>query len=185
MTGPSPIFEGRAGFFKQVSGVFTLDTANFGGSGKRFLIHDCSQKFYPAQGLTQTAIVAAIDVSRQVGDLKKIKSVEIRTSEDGVDKSAKDPQKWKPETSETADHSLPYIVAKAMFDQDIGIHSYTLKAIRDPALRIFMQQITVVADPDLTAIYPKYYATTIMLRSKTAVVSANAWMTFQGLQHDL
>lgn len=162
MTGPSPIFEGRAGFFKQVSGVFKLDTANFGGAGKRFLIHDCSQKFYPAQGLTQTAIVAAIDVAREVGDLKKIQSVEIRTSEDGVDKSGKDPQKWKPETSETADHSLPYIVAKAMFDQDIGIHSYTLKAIRNPDLRAFMQKITVVADPELTAIYPKYYATTII-----------------------
>ncbi len=162
MTGPSPIFEGRAGFFKQVSGVFKLDTTNFGTAGKRFLIHDCSQKFYPAQGLTQTAIVAAIDVARQVGDLKKIKAVEIRTSEDGVDKSGKDPQKWKPETSETADHSLPYIVAKAMFDKDIGIHSYSLKAIRDPALLAFMQQITVVADPDLSAIYPKYYATTIV-----------------------
>jgi 2-methylcitrate dehydratase len=86
----------------------------------------------------------------------------VYTSEDGYDKSGKDPQKWTPETSETADHSLPYIVAKAMFDGDIGAHSYELEAIRDPALRAFMQKIKVIPDSELTAIYPKYYATRIV-----------------------
>ncbi len=161
LTGPSPIFEGNAGFFRKVSGALAIDTAGFGGRGNPFRIADCSIKFYPAQGLTQTAIVAAIDVARQVGDLGRITAVEIRTSEDGVDKSGRDPQKWAPETSETADHSLPYIVARAMKDGDIGVHSYELELVRDPALRTFMQKITVVADPELTAIYPKYYATIV------------------------
>ena len=161
LTGPSPIFEGNAGFFRKVSGPLAIDTADFGGRGKPFRIANCSVKFYPAQGLTQTAIVAAIDVARQVGDLDRIAAVEIRTSEDGVDKSGRDPQKWAPETSETADHSLPYIVARAMKDGDIGVHSYELELVRDPALRKFMQTITVVADPALTAIYPKYYATIV------------------------
>ena len=44
---------------------------------------------------------------------------------------------------------------------DIGVHSYELELVRDPALRTFMQTITVVADPELTAIYPKYYATIV------------------------
>ena len=161
LTGPAPIFEGNAGFFRKVSGALAIDTAGFGGRGNPFRIDDCSIKFYPAQGLTQTAIVAAIDVARRVGDLGRITAVEIRTSEDGVDKSGRDPQKWAPETSETADHSLPYIVARAMKDGDIGVHSYELNLVRDPGLRKFMQMITVVADPDLTAIYPKYYATIV------------------------
>jgi 2-methylcitrate dehydratase len=41
ITGPSPIFEGEAGFFKQVSGPLDIDTATFGRSGKRYRIHDC------------------------------------------------------------------------------------------------------------------------------------------------
>ncbi len=162
MTGPSPIFEGKDGFFKRVSGPFKLDTKTFGGKGNRFRALDCSVKFYPAQGLTQTAIVAAIALAKEVGDLKQIQSLNVYTSEDGYDKSGKDPQKWTPETSETADHSLPYIVAKAMFDGDIGAHSYELDAIRDPALRTFMQKIKVIPDAELTAIYPKYYATRIV-----------------------
>ena len=60
LTGPSPIFEGNAGFFRKVSGALAIDTAGFGGRGNPFRIADCSIKFYPAQGLTQTAIVAAI-----------------------------------------------------------------------------------------------------------------------------
>src|SRR5580693_8530268 len=33
MTGPSPIFEGEMGFFRQVSGPFEVETAGFGGGG--------------------------------------------------------------------------------------------------------------------------------------------------------
>ena len=36
MNGPSPIFEGEMGFFKQVSGPFDLDTESFGGRKGRF-----------------------------------------------------------------------------------------------------------------------------------------------------
>jgi 2-methylcitrate dehydratase len=158
LTGPSPIFEGDAGFFKQVSGPFTIDTGIFGGRGHGFKINDCSVKFYPAQALTQTAIVAAIDVAKQVGDLNRITGIEIRTSHEGYFSAGKDVEKWAPETSETADHSLPYVVGKAMFDGDIDMGSYKQAALHDPKLRAFLKKIKVIDDPALTAIYPKYYA---------------------------
>jgi len=161
LTGPAPIFEGNAGFFRVVTGPITIDTTKFGGKDTPFLIHKSSIKFYPAQGMTQTAIVAALEVAKQVKDLARIKSIEILTSADGYKTAGMDPQKWLPETSETADHSLPYIVARAMFDGDIGIHSYEHELITDPKIRAFMQKIKVTADPELTKIYPKYYATII------------------------
>jgi 2-methylcitrate dehydratase len=161
LTGPAPIFEGDAGFFKQVSGPFTIDTGIFGGKGKRFRINDCAVKFYPAQALTQTAIAAGIDVAKQVGDLTRVKSMEIRTSHEGYFSAGMDAEKWAPETSETADHSLPYVTARAMFDGDISHASYSDQALRDPRIRAFMQKIKVVEDPALTRLYPKYYATIV------------------------
>lgn len=161
LTGPAPIFEGEAGFFKQVSGPFEIDVDRFGGEGRRFRINDCSVKFYPAQALTQTAIVAGIAVARQVGDLGRVKSVEIRTSHEGYFSAGTGAQKWAPETGETADHSLPYVTARAMFDGDISHASYSEHALHDPAIRAFMAKITVVEDPELTKAYPRLYATIV------------------------
>jgi len=156
LTGPSPIFEGNAGFFRQVSGTFALDPASFGGHGGRFRINDCIVKYYPAQGLTQTAIPAAIDVASKIGDVSRIRSIEVATTRVGYVTAGKDRQKWAPETSETADHSLPYIVARAMIDGDITTGSYTPAALRDPKLRALIERITVVEAPELTARYPEY-----------------------------
>ena len=45
MTGPGPIFEGRGGFMKAVSGPFQLE--QFGGHGRQFRIMDVTIKRYP------------------------------------------------------------------------------------------------------------------------------------------
>jgi 2-methylcitrate dehydratase len=161
LTGPSPIFEGDAGFFKQVSGPFTVDTGTFGGRGRPFRIRDCSVKFYPAQALTQTAIEAGIDVAKQAGGVERITAVEIRTSHEGWFSAGMDAEKWAPETSGTADHSLPYVTARAMFDGDITVASYSQAALHDAKLRAFMKKIKVVDDPQMSKLYPKYYATVV------------------------
>jgi 2-methylcitrate dehydratase len=161
LTGPSPVFEGDAGFFKQVSGPFTLDVEAFGGRGRPFRIRDCSVKFYPAQALTQTAIQAGIDVARQAGGVERITAVEIRTSHEGWFSAGKDAEKWAPETSGTADHSLPYVTARAMFDGDITVASYSQAALHDPKLRAFMKNIKVIDDQEMSQRYPKYYATVV------------------------
>jgi 2-methylcitrate dehydratase len=161
ITGPSPIFEGEAGLFKQVTGPFTIDTATFGGKNQRFRIRDCSVKFYPAQALTQTAIVAGIDVAKQAGDLSRVTAIQIKTSHEGHVSAGLDKEKWAPASSETADHSLPYVTARAMLDGDIGLHSYRDEALHDPKVLALMKCTTVVEDPELTTLYPKYYATEV------------------------
>ncbi|MEW6645431.1 MAG: MmgE/PrpD family protein [Pseudomonadota bacterium] len=155
VTGPSPIFEGHAGLFKQVSGPFELDIDQFGGRAGRFRINDCGVKLYPAQGGTLTAIPAAAKVAAEVGDLGRIQAIEVATANFTYLSAGKDPEKWKPETKETADHSLPYVVARAMLDGDITNDSYAPAAIRDPAVRALMAKITVKPDDALTALTPK------------------------------
>jgi 2-methylcitrate dehydratase len=163
MTGPSPIFEGKLGFFKCIAGgPFDMDIDRFGGrSGHLFRVHDCTVKMYPALGMAQTAVPAALDVARQVGDVSRIRAVRIHTTAAGHMTAGSDPQKWAPPNSETADHSLPYIVARAMFDGDIDHQSYDDAALFDPKLLAFLKNVTVEADPALTALYPKFYPTRV------------------------
>jgi 2-methylcitrate dehydratase len=151
LTGPAPIFEGHSGFFKQVSGPAEVKVESFGRRGVPFRIHQCGMKPYPAVIYAQTAIVAGIAVAKEVGPLDRIAAIEIATTRRGWQRAGSEPEKWAPETRETADHSLPYLTARAMFDGDITNDSYAPELLRDPKILAFMKKIKVAEDPDLTA----------------------------------
>jgi 2-methylcitrate dehydratase len=151
LSGPAPIFEGQSGFFKQVSGPGDIDPDKFGGRDVPFRIHRCAIKPYPAVIYTQTAIVAGIDVAKEVGSLDRIAAIEIATTQRGYQRTGSEPEKWSPKTRETADHSLPYITARAIFDGDITNDSFATGMFSDPRILAFMQKITVREDPALTA----------------------------------
>ncbi|MDR3669911.1 MAG: MmgE/PrpD family protein [Holophaga sp.] len=155
ITGPAPIFEGTAGFFKQVSSLPGIDPERFGRPGVPFRITFCGMKAYPAQIYSMTAIPAGIAVAHEAGSLDRIKSLEIATTRRGLLTAGLDPEKWLPETKETADHSLPYITARAMLDGEISNDSYLPEKLREPRVRALMQKITVKEDPALTALMPK------------------------------
>jgi 2-methylcitrate dehydratase len=151
LTGPAPVFEGRSGFFAQVSGPAPVDVESFGRRGVQFRLHKCNLKPYPAVIYTQTAIVAGIEVAKEAGSLDRISSIEIATTRRGYQRTGSEPEKWSPKTRETADHSLPYITARAMFDGDITNESFAPQKFRDPAVLALMQKIKVAEDPALTA----------------------------------
>jgi 2-methylcitrate dehydratase len=116
-------------------------------------------KAYPAVVYTQTAIVAAMAVADEVtkgardraAALERIASIEIATSKRGLQQTGGEREKWAPATRDTADHSMPYITARAMFDADITNDSYTLAKLKEPRILAFMQKITVAEDLELTA----------------------------------
>jgi len=153
LTGPAPIFEGRQGFFRLVSGPADIDVDAFGRRAVPFRISACGMKSYPAQVHTQTAIVAAIAIAKEVGSLDRIAAIEIATTHRGYQMDGSEPEKWAPDTKETADHSLPYITARAMFDGDIDNDSYTPEKLHDPRILAFMRKITVKEDPAF-AVFP-------------------------------
>ena len=151
LTGPSPIFEGRAGFFRLVSGPVDIDVNSFGGRDVQFKINQCNMKAYPAVIYAQTAIAAGIEVAKEVGPLERIATIEIATTSRGYQAAGSEPEKWAPATRDTADHSLPYTTARAMFDGDVTNESYAPDKLREPGILAFMQKIKVAEDPNLTA----------------------------------
>ena len=88
----------------------------------------------------------------QVADISEI---QIETYHLAVEMNGTDPSRWAPQTRETADHSLPYILAIALIDGEISSLSFLEKRLTDPALRQLMSKIKVSEDKALTAQYPE------------------------------
>jgi len=147
LTGPAPIFEGRLGFFALVGGPADVDVGSFGRRGMPFRINQCGLKSYPAHITAQTTVVAGVALAKDIGNLDRIAALEIGTTHRGYQIAGSDPEKWTPDTKETADHSLPYIAARAMFDGGFDNDSYAPEKLHDPRILAFMRKITVKEDP--------------------------------------
>lgn len=161
MTGPAPVFEGEMGFFKQVTGAFELDVEAFGNRRNGdFAILRSLTKTFPTNGELHTAVWAAIDLRGRIADPDAIAAIRIETSEFNRRVLA-DAEKWRPTTRETADHSLPYNVARALLDGDITLDAYTAERIADPRAIALMDKTTVSEDPALTRLFPKHLANRI------------------------
>ncbi|MGH2639603.1 MAG: MmgE/PrpD family protein, partial [Rhabdochlamydiaceae bacterium] len=155
ITGPSPIFEGEMGFFHQVSGKFDLDVSLFGGRKKgSFKLPETFIKFFPAEYHAQTAIWAALEVRNEVKYPKEIDTIEIETHEAGYTILGKDKEKWAPRTKETADHSLPFIVASALLRGRVDNSSYSPRKLADPRILELLEKISVREDEEFTREYP-------------------------------
>src|SRR5207244_3925883 len=81
---------------------------------------------------------------------------------------AKDPEKWRTTTKETADHSLPYIVGMALLEGKIENSTYAPTKFRNKKTLDFLKKITVKEDKRLTALYPNEgIANRITVRTKS------------------
>jgi 2-methylcitrate dehydratase len=157
MTGPAPVFEGSMGFWNQVTGEFALNIEFFGGKGKgnRFKINESVIKYYPAEIRAQTAIYAALKARERITNpsMEKIQEVEIGTNEAGYKILGNEPEKWDPKTKETADHSLPYIVAAALRDGKIDTDTFLEKRFKDKKTLDFMKRIEVKEVKEFTDLF--------------------------------
>jgi 2-methylcitrate dehydratase len=153
MTGPAPIFEGDLGIMKLITGPFKV--APFGGEGQPFMITGTYIKFWPAEYHSQSAIDAALQIRKEIGNLSQIKAIDIYTFNAAVDIIGKDPEKWRPQTRETADHSLPYCTAVALADGEVTLAQFDPKRFRDQALLKLVAKVKLHRDAALNRRYPK------------------------------
>ena len=113
LTGPRLAFEGAEGYFNTVS-KGESELAPFGGPGRPFKIMECSIKRFPLGQYSQTVVQAALEVREKLPDVRDIAEVRIRTLQKAITIMAGDPQKWRPTTRETADHSMVYTTGVAL-----------------------------------------------------------------------
>ncbi|MBI3809695.1 MAG: MmgE/PrpD family protein, partial [Nitrospirae bacterium] len=169
MTGPAPIFEGEKGFMELVSGP--LDLSVFGGKKVPFKILDTYLKHYPVEYHAQSAVEAALMVRDELlnkegrAALTRIAEVEVGSYDVAIEIIGRDPEKWRPSTRETADHSMPYCVAAAVLDGTVTVGSFEPKRLSDPKLRALMQKVRVVEQDEFIGWYPKAMPTRVTVRT--------------------
>jgi 2-methylcitrate dehydratase len=84
---------------------------------------------------------------------KDISQILVETTARGAD-ILSDPSKYQPTTKETADHSLPYVIAVAVADGNVLPDSFSDEKLKDPRIWDLLGKIKVVADPEIDAMFP-------------------------------
>ncbi len=155
-SGPMDIINGQHGLINQITrGEFDL-SLEFGGQGdEQFKIVNTYIKYFPAEYHSQSAIWAALDLRKQVGaeNLQKINSILVETSFHSYEIIGMEPDKWQPKTKETADHSLPYIVAAALMDGDITLQQFDREHLENKELSALVQKVKCREKKEYTDIY--------------------------------
>jgi len=136
-TGPAAPFSGRHGVWEQISGPFTLTA--LGGRGGDFRLPLVRTKYWPVQYESQAVVWAALALRDEVTE-REIEAIDIVTSGRGWQPQSA--EKWDPRTRETADHSVPYVLARALRDGTIDLQSFDEAAVLDPTLRPLMSKMT-------------------------------------------
>jgi 2-methylcitrate dehydratase len=98
--------------------------------------------------------------------IDSIESITVDTYEMAWNGIGSETEKWHPTTRETADHSLPYIVAAALVDGNIEPATFSEERIRDPLLHELMQKVMVRENAEFTRQYPTLVPCRIEVVSK-------------------
>ncbi|MEB3779650.1 MAG: MmgE/PrpD family protein [Desulfurococcales archaeon] len=164
MTGPSPVFEGEFGFFNV---ALCGDRFKLSPLGEYRLLKT-SIKYWPVEYHSMSAVEAALKIREEAGALtpEDIEEVIVKTFTVSYKIIVKDPEKWDPKTRETADHSLPYIVAAALLDGYVWIDTFKPERFLADDVRKVMKRMKVEVDPEYDKIYPDGIGNRIIVRVK-------------------
>ncbi|MGA3209693.1 MAG: MmgE/PrpD family protein [Terriglobales bacterium] len=152
-TGPEHVVDGKEGLTHCFGPNWNLDALT-DGLGDSWRITQCGMKAFPTEALTHTPISAVLDLVRE-HELtpEQVERVQIRSLARAADILA-DPSKYDPRSKETADHSLPYVIAAALVDRQVTPLQFTEARINDPRLRAQLRKVEVLADPEIEKVFP-------------------------------
>jgi len=167
-TGTEDIFEGKEGFMN-VYGPEWEKEKLVGGLGDSFKIKECSMKAFPTEALTHTHLSATLKVMEE-NEIKpeEIEEVVVTTIARACD-ILFDPNKYEPKTRETADHSLPYCIARVILDGQITTASFTETKINDPRLKHLIHRIKGEASEEFEKMFPEKQPSRVVFRMKNGL----------------
>ncbi len=76
-----------------------------------------------------------------------------------------DPQKYRPESRETADHSLPYCLAVAIVDRKITTESFSDTKMKDERIWLVIDRIKGEASQEFEQMFPAKQPSRVVIRT--------------------
>jgi 2-methylcitrate dehydratase len=98
--------------------------------------------------------VFAAQKLRTMLDVSEIESLRIEAVRQAFARWTDSPEVWKPQTRETADHSLPCTVAMALLDGTITPHSMQRERFKDDDVRVLMSKCSIELPDEFADIAP-------------------------------
>ncbi len=169
-SGPEHMIDGKEGLYAVFSHVHPpaskgeaarFDTEKLIGSLPKsakdhYKIIDCGMKSFPIEALSHAPLTAMMKCVKENGlkaaDVAEIKVEVIARAADILG----DPHKYRPDSKETADHSLPYCMAVGLVDGMVTPLQFKEERVMDKSLIPVMDKVKVVANTEFEALFPKF-----------------------------
>ncbi|MCH8965044.1 MAG: MmgE/PrpD family protein [Planctomycetes bacterium] len=161
-TGPEGVIEGKEGMEHCLGEGWDYSwiTDNL---GDRFMITDCGMKSFPIEALMHSPVSATLHLVKEHNltpeNIKEIRIDSIARAADILS----DPAKYKPESKESADHSLPYCIAAAVTDGMVTPKQFKDDRLWDERLRAQMAKVKVVANEEFERAFPAKQCTRVTI----------------------
>jgi len=181
LTGPCAPFKGTKGYCDAISGgPFTIELPVPVGPRDRYrkpgqmAVEGTQFKRYPSENGTQ-AMMEILPAFGKWTKPEEIASIDVQMTSWG---EIGDPAKWDPRNDETADHSVPYVIARHLLSGHIYLDSFTEDKFMDPAARALMEKTVIREVPELKG------SPTITITKKSGEKMTKASEPFVRLTHD-
>ncbi len=112
-------------------------------------------KAFPAGYFSQSAIEGILDLRSQIPNVDDIREIHLQTFPAGYEVMGSGEANWLPETRESADHSLPFVMAVALMEGNLEIRHYDQMYYKRPDVRALMQKVTVRIGEGPIAAWPE------------------------------
>src|SRR5947208_7863174 len=177
-SGPEHIIDGKEGLFAVFSHVqYNGQPASFDGEGlikdlptspkSHYRILDCGMKSFPIEALSHSPLTAMMKTVKEnkikSNDVKEIKVEVIARAADILG----DPHKYRPDSKETADHSLPYCMAVGLVDGMVTPLQFKEERVFDKSLIPIMDKVKVVANDEFEALFPKFQPSRVTITTNS------------------
>ncbi len=153
ITGPSEVFEGNKGFMETIAGRFEIDWSKEDLERVRQTII----KKYNAEVHSQSAIEGILELKAEEGLVAaEIESIVIDIFDVAYNiiGGGEEGGKTEVRTKEEADHSLPYMVAAAVLDGNVGPKQYDPDRIRREDIQSLLRKVKVLPNMEYSRLFP-------------------------------
>lgn len=164
-TGTEKVFEGKEGLMDVFGPQWAIEKLT-GGLGEKYKILECSMKAFPTEALTHTHITATLKVVRGHNiSYDQIERVTVTTIARACD-ILFDQHKYRPQSRETADHSLPYCIAAALVDHQVTTQSFSEEKLQDKRIWEVIDRIKGEASMEFEKMFPAKQPSKVAVRTK-------------------
>jgi 2-methylcitrate dehydratase len=124
-------------------------------------------KSIPIEALSHSPLTAMMKTVKEhnikADDVKEIKVEVIARAADILG----DPHKYRPDSKETADHSLPYCMAAGLVDGMVTPLQFKEERVLDKALIPIMDKVKVVPNEEFEALFPKFQPSRVTITTNS------------------